>query len=110
MPGEPSEELVLVLTISSLLEDGFEAMTPYEGGEVRVMFDERDDGVFLTKGMSARARLVQGQKVAMIVEGEKELYSVSTFSGNSDIPRISDSKVYYAIGREAGAILRIRKS
>lgn len=83
----------------------------YHGQSVGLEFDDAEEGVFLTLEMSKRLRVKKGSKVLVVVEAEDEpVASESTVAGVLSMPRISNARVYYEVGKEGGAILRIRKA
>lgn len=103
-------ELVFVVDVSSLTKDGFVGSSTYEGKVVDLEFDVEGEGVFLPSDMAARLHVRKGSKVSVSLEdGSAQLVELA-FSGVSKAPRISDDKVYYAIGHAGGAVLRIRKA
>lgn len=103
-------ELVFVVDVSSLTKKGFVGSSTYEGKEVHLEFDDGADGVFLTPQMAARIHVRKGSRVLVTLEDGTALFAELPVSGVSRAPRISDQRVYYAIGHEGGAILHIRKS
>jgi ABC-type lipoprotein release transport system permease subunit len=102
--------LVFVVDVSSLTKKGFVGSSTYEGREVDFEFDEGSAGVFLPSEMAARLHVRKGAKVSVLLEDGPTLFVELGFSGVSKAPRISDPKVYYAIGHEGGAVLRVRRA
>jgi hypothetical protein len=103
-------ELVFVVDVSSLTKKGFIGTSTYEGKKVDLEFDDEVMGVFLTSEMAARLHVRRGSKLSIVVEGEKNQVVESEVAGVGKTARISDPKVYYAVGREGGAIVRLRKA
>jgi hypothetical protein len=102
-------ELVFVVDVSSFSKNGFVGTSEYEGARVDADFDEEGKGVFLTAEMAGRLRVRKGSKVTLTVEGETSAVSELTVAGVGKELRFSDPKVYYGIGREGGAVLRLTK-
>jgi len=103
-------ELVFVVDVTSLTKTGFIGSTKYEGKKVELEFDDKDAGVFLSSEMAARLHVKRGSIVSLITENERNLVADATVAGVGKTLRISNSKVYYEVGKEGGAIVRIRKS
>ena len=110
MPRASSGQLVFAVNISSFTRDGFAALTSYKGRTVEIIFDDLDEGVFLTPAMAARIGARKGSKVSIGVEDGEPLFAQALFAGAAKVPRVSSSKVYYALGKEGGAVVRITKS
>jgi len=103
-------ELVFVVDVSALTKEGFRGSTEYEGRIVDLEFDDGGDGVSLTSEMAARLRVKKGSRVSLVVEdGARQVAEVTVASVGKSL-RISDPKVYYAVGKEGGAVLRVRKA
>jgi ABC-type lipoprotein release transport system permease subunit len=102
--------LVFVVDVSSLTKKGFIGSTKYMGRTVELEFDDRDAGVFLSPEMAARLRVRKGSGVSLILENGRNQVANATVAGVGKTVRISNSKVYYGVGKEGGAILRIQKS
>lgn len=103
-------ELVFVVAVSSFTERGFLGSASYQGQSVGLEFDEGDEGVFLTPEMCKRLGVKKGSKVLLVVEAEDQPKATeATLAGMAPKPRISSAKVYYELGREGGAILKVRK-
>jgi len=103
-------ELVFVVDVSSLTKEGFTGSTKYEGKTIEVEFDDKDTGVFLSSEMAARMRVRKGSRISLITENERNQVIDATVAGVGKTIRISNSKVYYEVGKEGGAIVRVRKS
>lgn len=108
--GEAAKaELVFVVDVSSFTKSGFVGTTSYEGGQVSLEFDDAGEGAFLTAEMAGRIGVKKGSKISVALEGGFSGFHELTVAGVGRSLRISDSAVYYGIGREGGAVLRIRK-
>ena len=104
-------ELVLVVTVSSFTKKGFMGSASYHGRSIDLEFDDLEDGVFLTPEMCKGIHAKNGSKILLIVEAEDEpVASEETVAGVVPKPRISNARVYYEVGKEGGAILRIKKA
>ena len=110
MASAHQAELVFVFDVSSLTKSGFIGSTKYEGEIVEVAFDDKDAGIFLSPDMAARLHVRKGSRVSLIMENERNLVADATVGGVGKTVRISNSKVYYEVGKEGGAIVRVRKS
>ena len=84
-------------------------MTSYGEQPVEILFDDLDEGVFLTRAMAARIGARKGSKLSIVVENGAPLLAEALFAGAAKVPRISSSKVYYTLGREGGAVVKITK-
>ena len=102
-------ELVFVVDVSSLTKEGFVGTTTYQGKRVDLEFDDSGEGVFLTSEMAGRLHVRKGSAVSVTIEEDDTRVVEATVEGVGKAPRISDPKIYYAVGREGGAIIRIRK-
>ena len=109
MASAHQAELVFVVDVSSLTEEGFIGSTKYEGSKLELEFDDKDAGVFLSPEMAARLHVRKGSRVSLIMENERNLVADATVGGVGKRIRISDSRVYYEVGKEGGAIVRVRK-
>jgi len=110
LAGPGDGELVFVVDVTSFTESGFVGTSSYNGERVDIDFDTEGEGVFLTSEMSKRVGSKKGEPVSVIVEDKVHTLSRTKSGGSGMRVRISDEKVYYAVGREGGAILRIRKT
>ena len=106
----PQAELVFVVDVSSLTKKGFVGSTKYEGKTVELEFDDKDAGIFLSPEMAGRLHVRKGSRVSLVTENERNQATDAVVSGVSDVVRISNSKVYYEVGKQGGAVVRIRKS
>lgn len=110
MAAAAGAELVFVVDVSSFTKNGFIGTTTYGGKEVDIQFDDGGDGVFLTSAMAERLRVRKGSPLDIIMESDKSQVAKAKVGGVRKTIRISDPKVYYAVGKEGGAILRVRKA
>lgn len=109
MSSAGQAEIVFVVDVTSLSKKGFVGSTSYEGKRVDLEFDDGDAGTFLSSGMAARLHVRTGSGVMLVVENERNIVTKSVISGVGETIRISNSKAYYEIGREGGAVVRIRR-
>jgi len=102
-------ELVFVVDASSFTKEGFVGTTEYEGKKVELEFDAGHEGVFLTSEMAGRLGVRKGTELSATVENGANITVKATVASVGKLLRISDEKIYYAVGREGGAILRLSK-
>ena len=102
-------ELVFVVDVSSLTKKGFVGTTSYDGEPVDLDFDDEGTGVFLTAGMAGKLHVRKGSGLSLVIEGERNEVVQASVAGVGKELRISDPKVYYGVGREGGAIIRVRR-
>ena len=107
--GAKSDELVFVVDVSSFTKKGFLGATSYEGTEIILEFDEDEEGVFLSREMALRLGIRRDSPLSVVVEDNATTVVESKVAGISKSFRVSSAKVYYAIGKEGGAVVRIRK-
>ena len=107
---EGPAELVFVVDVSSLTDQGFTGATSYGGGRVEFEFDDKDGGLSLTSEMAARLRVRRGSRVLIVIEDGSDRVAEETVASVGEALRISSAKVYNAVGREGGAVLRLRKA
>ena len=110
MASAAPAELVFVVDVSALTKEGFVGTTTYEGERVDLEFDEAGAGVFITAEMAGRLRVKKGSRLSLMVEDDANLVAEAIVASVGKALRVSNPKVYYAIGREGGAILRLRKA
>jgi hypothetical protein len=104
-------ELIFAVSVSSFTEGGYLGSASYGGRSVDLEFDDKDAGIFLTPEMGKRIGTKTGSNVLVVVESESEpLVVESVVAGTASKPRISSAKVYYEVGKEGGAVLRVRKA
>jgi len=104
-------ELVFAVSVSSFTERGYVGSASFRGRPVDFAFDDEDAGVFLTPEMCERIRVKEGSRIVLTVETDGEpLVTEASVSRATSEPRISSAKVYYAVGKEGGAIMTLRKA
>jgi ABC-type lipoprotein release transport system permease subunit len=103
------DEVVFVVDVSSFTENGFVGTTHYAGKPVAIDFDYGELGVFLTHEMAKRLGVKKGSQVSAMVEADKPQAVSMTVACVGKAVRISDSEVYHAVGKEGGAVIRVRK-
>lgn len=104
------EELVFVVDVTSFTEKGFMGSTSYGGQKLDLEFDDTGRGVQLTAGMANKLGARKGSKLVVLVEDDRPVAADVLVAGIATKVRISDPRVYYAIGKEGGAVIRIRKA
>ncbi|MDA4128554.1 MAG: hypothetical protein OK422_03750 [Thaumarchaeota archaeon] len=110
MEKSESQEVVLVVDVTSFTERGFRGTTTFGGKGIEIDFDDRNAGLVLSGEMAKRLHVKTGSKVKIILDEEGKMQvSESIVKGVGKGPKISDEKTYYAIGHEGGAIIRLRK-
>ncbi len=102
-------ELVFVVDVTSFTKKGFIGSTTFQGKQVNLEFDDGDSGVSLTSDTAKRIHVRKGSPISVIVEDDRTQLMKTTVTGVGKGLRISDARVYYAVGREGGAIVRIRR-
>ncbi|MBI3859048.1 MAG: hypothetical protein HY296_02240 [Thaumarchaeota archaeon] len=110
MSLSPRGELVFVVDVTSFTEKGFVGSTSYGGMRVDLEFDDGDDGVYLTAEMAKRIGAKKGTAISVVVEDDRPQIANAKLTSVGRKLRVSDPKVYYAVGREGGAVIRIRKT
>ena len=103
-------ELVLVVDISAITDKGFVGATKYGGRVVEFDFDDGDAGVFLDTEMARRLHVKKGSRLSLLIEGEVNEVAESKVASVGKTLRVSSARAYYRIGKEGGAIIRIRKA
>jgi len=103
-------ELDFVVDITFFTKNGFVGTTKYEGKMVNLEFDEDGDGLFLSTEMARRIGVKKGVSVSVIVEDGAAAIAQMRVAAVGKKVRISDPKVYHAIGREGGAIITVRRN
>jgi len=103
-------ELVFVVDVSALTDKGFTGTTTYEGRKVELDFDDGSAGVFLNSEMAGRLHVKKDSRLTIVIEDETNQVAETKVASVGKSLRISDTKVYYAVGKEGGAILRVRKA
>lgn len=110
MASASPAELVFVVDVSALTSKGFTGSTEYEERKVDLEFDDGNAGVFLSSEMAGRLHVKKGSRLSIVVEADANQVAETRVASVGKSLRISDAKVYYAIGREGGAVLRVRKA
>ena len=110
MASARAAELVFVVDVSALTDKGFVGSTEYEGKKIDLDFDDGAAGIFLNAEMASRLHVKKGSRVSLIVEDDSNRVAEATVASVGRALRISDSRVYYLIGKEGGAIIRVRKA
>ena len=110
MASAGAADLVFVVDVSALTGKGFVGTTKYEGKRVDLDFDDGSAGVFLTSEMAGRLHVKKGSRLSLVIEDEANQVTEAIVASVGKALRISNPKVYYAIGREGGAVLRVRKA
>ena len=110
MPGSPEAELLFVVDVSSFTDTGFVSSTTYGGKDFELEFDDADQGVYLSPEMAKRLGVRKGSKVKIFLEDGAMHLAEATVAGTGSRTRVSVSKVYYAVGKEGGAIVRMRRA
>jgi ABC-type lipoprotein release transport system permease subunit len=104
------DEIVFVVDVSSFTKKGFIGTSRFKGEPVAIDFDDGDQGIFLSHEMAHRLGVKKGSRVSAFVEADRTQAAQMAVAAVGRAVRISDAKVYYAIGKEGGAVIRIRKS
>ena len=99
-----------MVDVSAFTTRGFVGSSEYERKKVDLDFDDAGAGLFLTSEMAGRLRVKKGSKVSITLEEDSSQVVDLELAGVGKTIRISDSRVYYAVGREGGAVIRIRKA
>ena len=110
MASAVQPELVFVVDVSSLTKKGFVGTTTYEGRRVDLEFDDEGEGVFLSAEMAKRLHVRKGSLLVLLIEGERNDLAESDLASVGRVFRFSNHRVYYAFGREGGAVIRVRKA
>lgn len=109
MASAGAAELVFVVDVSALTSKGFVGSTEYEGRKIDLDFDDANAGVFLSSEMAGRLRVKKGSLISIVVEDDGNQVTETVVASVGKSLRISDSRVYYAVGREGGAVIHVRK-
>ena len=109
MADEGEADLVFVVDVSSFTKKGFVGSTTFVGEPVAVQFDDEKNGIYLTQEMARRLKVRKGSSVSILVENDRHVLTEATVASVGKEIRISDPKVYYEVGKEGGAIVRIKR-
>jgi ABC-type lipoprotein release transport system permease subunit len=104
------DEIVFVVDVSSFTEKGFIGTSSFAGEPLAIDFDDGDQGIFLNHVMAGRLGVKKGSLVSALVEADKTQAVQMAVAAVGKVVRVSDSMVYYAVGKEGGAVIRVRKS
>lgn len=98
------------MDVSSFTKNGFIGATSFEGRPVEIEFDDGDQGVYISARMCEKIGVRKNSKVDVIVEADdRPQVAGCIVAGVVKAPRISNAKVYYEVGRNGGAVVRVRK-
>jgi len=100
----------LVVDVSSFTTRGFIGTSSFSGSPIEIEFDERDEGIFLVHEMAKRLSVRRGSEVSVLVEGETTLTLKMIVTSVGTAARISSARVYFAVGKEGGAVIKIQKA
>jgi putative transposon-encoded protein len=99
-----------VVDVSTLTSKGFIGTSRYGGERVDVSFDDGSAGVYLTSEMAGKLHVKKGSRISVVIEDDANQVAETTVASVGKSIRVSDPKVYYSVGREGGAVLRVRKA
>jgi len=105
-----AEEIDFVVDVSSFTKEGFIGTSSFGGKSVDIDFDDGNQGVFLNHEMAMKLGVKKGSRLSALVEAEKTQAVELIVATVGKTVRVSDPKVYHAVGSEGGAVIRIRKS
>lgn len=103
-------EVVFVVDVSSFTEGGFIGTSSFAGEPIAIDFDDGDKGIFLNHEMARKLGVKKGSHLSALVEADKTQLAKVGVAAVGKVIRISDAKLYYALGKEGGAVIRIRKA
>jgi len=108
--AEPAEsELVFVVDVSSFTKKGFVGSTQYDGDNISIEFDDGDLGVYLTPEMAKRLHARKGSPLLVVVDDDRPDSTKTVAAGVGPRAQISNAKIYYAVGKEGGGVVRVKK-
>ena len=110
MSTTTKSEIVFVVDVSSFTEKGFTGATSFSGQPISIDFDDEDQGIFLNHEMAGKLGVKKGSRVSALIEADKTQAVQMAVASVGKVVRVSDSKVYYAVGKEGGAVIRMQKS
>lgn len=103
-------ELIFAVDVAAFTKEGFVGSSNYAGQPIEIEFDDADAGVFLNHEMGEKLHVRKGSAVTLIVDtDERPQVTASVVAGTGEKVRISSARVYYQVGRDGGAVVRIRK-
>lgn len=104
-------ELIFAVDVAAFTKKGFIGSSNYSGHPVEIEFDDADLGVFLAQEMGEKLHVRKASKVTLVVDTEERpQVTESVVAGVGKKVCISSARVYYQVGRDGGAVVRIRKS
>ncbi|HME19118.1 MAG TPA: hypothetical protein VKF15_05250 [Nitrososphaerales archaeon] len=109
MTGTEGGEIAFVVDVTSFTKTGFVGTTSFVGEQVGIDFDDKGTGVFLSAEMARKVGVRKGDPLFVIVEDKVHTLARTKVAAVGKKVRISDEKAYYAVGREGGAVVRIRR-
>jgi ABC-type lipoprotein release transport system permease subunit len=109
MSGPEGGEVVFVVDVTAFTKEGFVGTSTHGGERVEIAFDDEGKGVFLSSEMARRIGAKKGDPVVIVIEDKVHTLARTSLAALGRKLRISDQKAYYAVGRDGGAILRIRR-
>ena len=104
------DELVFVIDVTAFTPRGYKSVSVYEGHTVDLEFDNGTDGLILGRKMASRLGVGKGASLTVVVEGDSTTVVQTRLWRTGNLLRMSDSRIYQAVGSEGGAVLRIRKT
>jgi len=104
------DEIVFVVDVSSFTKEGFVGTSNFAGKQIAIDFDDQNQGIFLNKEMADRLGVKKNSRVSALVEADKTQVVQMAVAAVGKVLRISDTKAYYAVGKDGGAVIRVRKS
>ena len=103
-------ELVFAVDVAAFTKKGYVGSSNYAGKPVEIEFDDADAGVSLNQEMGEKLHVRKDSRVMLVVETEERpQVTESVVAAIGKKVRISSARVYYQVGREGGAVVRIRK-
>ncbi|QQG48641.1 MAG: hypothetical protein HY247_07885 [archaeon] len=110
MSGASKGELLFVVDVSRFTRAGFSSTATYKGKRLDLHFDDQDEGIFLTSEMAKKLAVRKGSKVSVLLQDDVNEQVVAKVAGVGASFRVSLAKVYYAIGKEGGAVMKVSKA
>lgn len=100
----------LVVDVSSFTKRGFIGTSNFSGEPIEIEFDDGDEGIFLAREMAKRLTVRKGSEVSVSVEDETTLTVKIAVVGVGRAARFSSARIYFAVGKEGGAVIRVQKA